>query len=51
VTLLFKPPDGGPLISAVSAVVRKDREGHAFAFASLSYADFVRLLKLVRART
>ncbi len=51
VTLIFTPPDGGPLISALSAVVRKDREGHAFAFASLSYADFVRLLKLVKART
>ncbi|MBI3624832.1 MAG: PilZ domain-containing protein, partial [Candidatus Rokubacteria bacterium] len=35
VTLIFTPPDGGPLISALSAVVRKDREGHAFAFASL----------------
>ena len=51
VTLMFKPPDGGPLISAVSAVVRKDRGGHALAFASLSYRDYVRLLKLVKART
>lgn len=50
VTLIFRPPDGGPLISALSAVVRKDREGHAFAFASLSYAEFVRLLKFVKAR-
>ncbi len=50
VSLIFTPPDGGPLISALSAVVRKDRDGHAFAFASLSYADFVRLLRFVKAR-
>ena len=51
VTLIFSPPDGHPIISALSAVVRRDREGHAFAFASLSYADFVRLRKFVKART
>ena len=51
VTLIFRPPDGGPIMSALSAVVRKDRDGHAFAFRSLSYADFVRVLKLVKART
>lgn len=51
VALIFTPPDGGPIISTLSAVVRKDRDGHAFAFASLSYADFVRLLKYVKART
>lgn len=51
VTLIFRPPDGGPIISALSAVVRKDREGHAFAFASLSHSDFVRLLRFVKART
>lgn len=51
VTLIFKPPDGGPIISTVAAVVRKDPAGHAFAFASLPYADFVRLKKMVKART
>jgi hypothetical protein len=51
VSLLFTPPDGGPMISAVAAVVRKDAGGHSFAFASLSYADYVRLRKFVRART
>ncbi len=51
VTLIFRPPDGGPIISALSAAVRKDRDGHAFAFTSLSYGDFVRLLKLVKGRT
>lgn len=51
VSLIFRPPDGGPVISTLSAVVRRDRDGHVFAFASLSYADFVRLVKLVKART
>lgn len=51
VTLIFRPPDGGPIISALSAVVRRDQDGHAFAFAPLQYADFVRLLKLVKERT
>ncbi|MBI4589308.1 MAG: PilZ domain-containing protein [Candidatus Rokubacteria bacterium] len=49
VTLIFTLPDGGPMISALSAVVRKSAEGQCFAFASLSYADLVRLQKLVRA--
>lgn len=51
VNLMFTPPDGGPMISAVATVVRKDAQGHAFAFASLSYADLVRLQKLVKARS
>lgn len=50
VTLIFTPPDGGPMISALSAVVRKDAQGHSFAFASLSYADLIRLQKMVKAR-
>ncbi len=51
VTLIFSPPDGGPIISAQASVARKDAQGHSFAFASLSYADYVRLLKMVKART
>lgn len=51
VTLIFTPPDGGPMIAAISAVARKDAQGQAFAFAHLSYADFVRLQKIVKART
>ncbi len=50
VTLIFAPPDGGPMISALSAVVRKDAQGHSFAFASLSDADLVRLRRIVKAR-
>ncbi|MBI3029101.1 MAG: PilZ domain-containing protein [Candidatus Rokubacteria bacterium] len=51
VTLIFAPPDGGPIISARASVVRRDARGHAFAFAALSYADYVRLRKMVKART
>ncbi len=50
VTLIFRPPDGGPIMSALAAVVRKDEGGHCFAFAALSYADLVRLQKMVKAR-
>lgn len=50
VTLIFTPPDGGPMISALAAVVGRDARGHSFAFASLSYADLVRLKKMVKAR-
>jgi len=51
VTLIFAPPDGGPIISARASVVRRDAQGHSFAFAALSYADYVRLQKMVKART
>ena len=51
VTLIFRPPDGGPIISARASVVRRDAQGHSFAFAALSYADYVRLQKMVKART
>lgn len=51
VTLIFPPPDGGPIIAARASVVRKDAQGHSFAFAALSYADYIRLQKMVKART
>ena len=51
VTLIFSPPDGGPIISARASVVRRDAHGHSFAFAALFYADYVRLQKMVKART
>jgi len=51
VTLIFSPPDGGPIMSARASVVRRDAQGHSFAFAALSYADYVRLQKMVKART
>lgn len=51
VTLIFTPPDGGPIISARASVVRRDAQGHSFAFAALSYADYIRLQKMVKART
>lgn len=51
VTLIFSPPDGGPIISPRASVIRRDAEGHSFAFAALSYADYVRLQKVVKART
>ncbi len=51
VTLIFTPPDGGPIVSARASVVRRDAQGHSFAFAALSYADYIRLQKMVKART
>lgn len=51
VTLIFSPPDGGPIISVRASVVRRDAQGHSFAFAALSYADYIRLQKMVKART
>ena len=51
VTLIFSPPDGGPIITARASVVRKDQKGHSFAFARLSYGDYLRLQKMVKART
>ena len=51
VTLIFSPPDGGPIISARASVVRREAQGHSFAFAALSYADYIRLEKMVKART
>ena len=51
VTLIFSPPDGGPIISARASVVRREAQGHSFAFAALSYADYIRLQKMVKART
>ncbi len=51
VTLIFTPPDGGPIISARASVVRRDAQGHSFAFAALTYADYIRLQKMVKART
>ena len=51
VALIFSLPDGGPMISARASVIRRDTEGHSFAFAALPYADYVRLQKMVKART
>jgi c-di-GMP-binding flagellar brake protein YcgR len=51
VTLIFSPPDGGPIISARASVIRRDSQGHSFAFAALSYAEYVRLHKMVKDRT
>ena len=51
VALIFSLPDGGPIISARASVIRRDAEGHSFAFAALPYADYVRLQKMVKART
>ena len=51
VTLIFRPPDGGPIISARASVIRRDAQGHSFAFAALSYAEYVRLHKMVKDRT
>ena len=51
VTLIFSPPDGGPIISARASVIRRDAQGHSFAFAALSYAEYVRLHKMVKDRT
>ena len=50
VRLLFRPPDGDPLISVLSLLVRKDPDGQAFAFVNLTNPDFVRLKKFVDSR-
>lgn len=50
VRLSFTPPDGEPLISVLSLVVRKDRDGDAFTFVNLTNRDFVRLKKFVDSR-
>src|SRR3989304_8654372 len=51
VTLIFSPPDGGPIISARASVGRRDAQGDSFAFAAPSYAGSVPLQKKVEART
>lgn len=50
VRLSFSPPDGDPLISVLSLVVRKDTDGHAFTFVNLTNPDFLRLKKFVDSR-
>ncbi|MBI4589999.1 MAG: response regulator [Candidatus Rokubacteria bacterium] len=50
VRLYFSPPDGDPPISVLSLLVRKDPDGHAFAFVSLTNADFQRLKSFVDSR-
>lgn len=50
VRLSFSPPDGDPLISVLSLMVRKDPDGHAFTFVNLTNPDFIRLKKFVDSR-
>lgn len=50
VRLTFSPPDGDPLISVQSVLVRKDPDGQAFTFVNLTNPDFVRLKKFVDSR-
>ena len=50
VRLSFTPPDGEPLISVQSLLVRRDPDGHAFTFVNLTNPDFVRLKKFVDSR-
>ena len=50
VRLSFSPPDGDPLISVQSFLVRKDPDGQAFTFVNLTNPDFVRLKKFVDSR-
>lgn len=50
VRLSFSPPDGDPLISVLSVLVRKDSDGHAFTFVNLTNPDFIRLKKFVDSR-
>lgn len=48
--LSFSPPDGDPLISVLSLLVRKDADGQAFAFINLTSSDFDRLRSFVDSR-
>lgn len=50
VRLTFSPPDGDPLISVQSLLVRKDPDGHAFTFINLTNPAFLRLKKFVDSR-
>ncbi|MEK7363894.1 MAG: response regulator [candidate division NC10 bacterium] len=50
VRLSFTPPDGEPLISVLSLLVRRDPDGHAFTFVNLTNPDFLRLKKFVDSR-
>jgi CheY-like chemotaxis protein len=50
VRLSFRPPDGEPLISVLSLLVRRDPDGDAFTFINLTNPDFLRLKKLVDSR-
>ncbi|MBI3028812.1 MAG: response regulator [Candidatus Rokubacteria bacterium] len=50
VRLSFCPPDGEPLISVLSLLVRRDPDGHAFTFVDLTNPDFLRLKKFVDSR-
>ncbi|MBI2154966.1 MAG: response regulator [Candidatus Rokubacteria bacterium] len=50
VRLSFNPPDGDPLISVLSVLVRKDPDGHSFTFVNLTNPDFIRLKKFVDSR-
>ena len=48
--LSFTPPDGEPLISVLSLLVRRDPDGQAFTFVNLTNPDFLRLKKFVDSR-
>ena len=48
--LSFTPPDGEPLISVLSLLVRRDPDGQAFTFVNLTNPDFLRLKKFVASR-
>ena len=50
VRLTFSPPDGDPLISVQSLLVRKDPDGYAFTFINLTNPDFLRLKRFVDSR-
>ena len=50
VRLSFTPPDGEPLISVLSLLVRRDPDGNAFTFVNLTNPDFLRLKKFVDSR-
>ena len=48
--LSFSLPDGGPPISVLSLMIRKDPDGQAFAFINLTNPDFKRLKDFVDSR-
>lgn len=50
VRLSFRPPDGEPLLSVLSLMVRKDPDGQTFTFINLTNAEFNRLKKFVDSR-
>jgi DNA-binding response OmpR family regulator len=48
--IAFRPPDGGPPITAMAVLVRVDPDGHAFTFVRLESRDAARLRALARQR-